>query len=48
MSADKNDVDDDNDGRIQLDVVDGYHGDNNSFVGSGDEVGVVTIAYRII
>lgn len=38
---DKNDVDDDNDGRIQLDVVDGYHGDNNSFVGSGDEVSSV-------
>ena len=30
----------DNDDRVHLDVVDGYHGDNNSFGGSGDEVGV--------
>lgn len=30
----------DDDDRVHLDVVDGYHGDNNSFGGSGDEVGV--------
>ena len=38
--ADKTDGDDNED--MQLDVVDGYHGDNNSFGGSGDEVGVTT------
>ena len=40
FSPDKNSTDEDSE-RVQLDVVDHYHGDNNSFVGSGDEVGVV-------
>lgn len=48
-TADKDDVDgDDDDERIHLDVVDGYHGDNNSFGGSGDEVGVATVNYCIM
>ena len=38
--ADKTDGDDNDD--LQLDIVDSYHGDNNSFGGSGDEVGVTT------
>ena len=37
------DKDDDDDDRVHLDVVDGYHGDNNSFGGSGDEVSVATM-----
>ena len=42
ISPDKNNSngDDDDNDRVQLDVVD-YHGDNHSFVGSGDEVGVL-------